>query len=114
MRAPIAVMTLILAAVMPAMSPQAGGELESRSAAMARVGAAWSPSFSPDGRRIAFVTRLSGVPQAWVVGSDGGWPDQVTAFDDPVGGLSWSPDGAWLALSVSPGGGLNTQIYLVR
>ena len=40
-------------------------DLEAVTLAMARVGAAWSPSLSPDGRRIAFVTRLSGSPQVW-------------------------------------------------
>src|SRR5881296_2452093 len=91
-----------------------GEDPERVSAAMARVGAAWSPTMSPDGKRIAFVTRLSGLPQVWVVPAEGGWPEQITSFEDPVGGVSWSPDGTWLALSVSPGGGLNTQVYLVR
>jgi dipeptidyl aminopeptidase/acylaminoacyl peptidase len=83
-------------------------------AAMARVGAAWEPSFSPDGERLAFLTRLSGTPQLWTVPSAGGWPSQVTAFDDPVSGAPWSPDGSWIAVAVAPGGGMNTQIYLVR
>ena len=26
----------------------------------------------------------------------------------------WSPNGEWLALSIAPGGGMNTQIYVVR
>jgi hypothetical protein len=42
-------------------------DLESVVTAMAKVGAAWSPSFSPRGDRIAFVTRLSGTPQLWTV-----------------------------------------------
>ncbi|HEX8694529.1 MAG TPA: S9 family peptidase [Longimicrobium sp.] len=82
--------------------------------ALAAVGAAISPSFAPDGNRIAFVTRLSGSPQVWTVASEGGWPDQVTAFDDPVSGVKWSPDGELLAVAVAPGGGLNEQVYLLR
>ena len=81
---------------------------------MAKVGRCWSPTFSPDGRQLAFVSDLTGVPQVWTVSSKGGWPRQVTSLDDQVGGVRWSPDGQWLAFSVAPGGGMNTQIYLVR
>lgn len=81
---------------------------------MAKIGSATSPSFSPDGKRVAFVSNLNGIPQVWVMPSDGGFPTLVTAFDDPVGFVSWSPDGAWLALNLAPGGGFNEQIYVVR
>ena len=46
--------------------------------------------------------------------STGGYPTLVTAFDDPVGFVRWSPDGKWLAFNVAPGGGLNEQVYVVR
>ena len=82
--------------------------------ALARLGAASAPTLSPDGARVAFVTRLSGVPQVWVAPAASGYPRQVTAFDDPVTGVLWSPDGAWLAVGVAPGGGNNGQVYLVR
>src|SRR2546430_457467 len=81
---------------------------------MARVGACRSPSFAPDGARLAFVSDLSGVPQVWIVPRTGGWPERVTALDDPVSKVRWSPDGAWLAFALAPGGGLNEQIYLIR
>ena len=82
--------------------------------AMARVGGASSPSFSPDGTRLALVSNLAGLPQVWTVPSEGGWPDLVTALADPVGAVEWSPDGAWLAFTVAPGGGMNEQVYVVR
>ena len=95
--------------------PIAGaGDLETEVARMAKIGACWSPSFSPDGSMLAFVSNLNGVPQVWAVPSGGGWPRLVTTLDDQVGGVSWSPDGVWLAFSLAPGGGMNQQIYLVR
>src|SRR5438128_1201608 len=84
-------------------------DLERSVAKMARIGACWSPSFSPNGTRLAFVSDLNGVPQIWVVPVGGGWPELVTALDDPIGSVSWSPEGAWLAFSLAPGGGMNQQ-----
>jgi dipeptidyl aminopeptidase/acylaminoacyl peptidase len=81
---------------------------------MARIGRASSPSFSPDATRLAFVSDRTGVPQVWVAPVDGGAPAQVTRGDDPVGRVTWSPDGEWLAFSLAPGGGMNTQVYVVR
>jgi len=82
---------------------------------MARVTSSNSPTLSPDGLRVAFLSNRSGVPQIWIADSDGtGLEKQVGSFQDPVTGLDWSPDGQWLALSVAPGGGLNEQIYLMH
>src|SRR5579875_3087366 len=81
---------------------------------MARVGSCSSPSFSPDGERIAFVSNLSGVPQVWTVATAGGWPRLVTTLGDTVQQVEWSPSGDWLAVSAAPGGGMNGQVYLAR
>ena len=89
-------------------------DLERSVAAMVKIGSCSNPSFSPDGKKIAFVSNMTGIPQIFVVDSAGGWPEQVTAFDDPVGGLAWSPDGAWLAFTLAPGGGMNVQVYLAK
>ncbi len=92
----------------------AADDLNRAVALMAKIGSCSSPSFSPDGKRIAFVSNMSGMPQVWVMATDAGFPTLVTAQDDPVGFVSWSPDGAWLAFNVAPGGGFNEQIYVVR
>lgn len=88
--------------------------IETSVALMARVGFCWSPSFSPDGTRIAFISNLSGLPQVWTVDAGGGWPELVTALDDQIANVSWSPDGAWLAFALAPGGGMNQQVYLIH
>jgi dipeptidyl aminopeptidase/acylaminoacyl peptidase len=97
----------------PPASP-AADDLETAVSRMSRVGFSRAPSFSPDGKTLAFVSSLSGLPQAWTVPAAGGFPRMVTSFDDPVGGVEWSPDGKWIAFNLAPGGGMNTQVYLVR
>jgi Tol biopolymer transport system component len=57
---------------------------------------------------------MSDTPQVWTAPTEGRWPTLVTALDDPVSSVEWSPSGDWLAISVSPGGGMNGQIYLFR
>ncbi len=105
---------LLLAVPLPAATPGGSTDLERAVAAMVRIGFCSGPSFSPDGKRIAFVSNLTGIPQIFTVSSQGGWPEQITAFEDPVGSVSWSPDGSWLAFSLAPGGGMNQQVYLTR
>ncbi len=88
--------------------------LEEQVKLLTRIGSCTWPSFSPDGARIAFVSTMTGLPQVWTVDAQGGWPQLVTALDDPVQSVQWSPTGEWLAISVAPGGGMNTQVSIVR
>jgi dipeptidyl aminopeptidase/acylaminoacyl peptidase len=111
---PCLVLTLLVPILSAPRAHAADDDLTATVTAMARVGRAFSPSFSPDGTRIAYIADLSGVPQVWIVPAAGGYPRQVTALADPVGGVRWSPKGEWLAISVLPGGGLNSQVYVVR
>ncbi len=87
-------------------------------ALLAKVGRCWSPSFSPsnssDLRECAFVSDLTGSPQVWRIALSGGFPEAVTAFEEQVSAVSWSPRGDWLAVESAPGGGMNAQIDLVR
>jgi dipeptidyl aminopeptidase/acylaminoacyl peptidase len=83
-------------------------------ALLSKVGRCWGPSLSPDGGEVAFVSDLNGLPQVWRVSRGGGWPEQVTALGDIVQAVSWSPRGDWMAFQMAPGGGMNSQVGLVR
>jgi dipeptidyl aminopeptidase/acylaminoacyl peptidase len=72
---------------------------------------ATSPSFSPDGKRVAFLTNITGTPQVWMINATGGWPEQMTFYSDSVGFISWSPDGTGLLFGKAKGGDENTQLY---
>jgi dipeptidyl aminopeptidase/acylaminoacyl peptidase len=111
--APMAPAAAPVAPMAPAAAP-AGGELEAEVTRMARIGGCWSPSFSPDALSLAFVSNQSGVPQVWKVAADGVRQERITSLDDPAGLVEWSPDGRFLAFTVAPGGGMNSQIYLVH
>jgi dipeptidyl aminopeptidase/acylaminoacyl peptidase len=98
--------------------PQPGDKQKADVAAavarMARVGSANSPSFSPDGKWVSFISNMSGAPQVWVVPTEGGYPRMVTSGDDPVVEAEWSPAGDGIAIAIAPGGGLNTQVYIIK
>lgn len=57
-----------------------------------------SPLFSPDGRRLAFISSRVSPSQLFVLNLDGGEAQQVTALDAGVEAITWSPDGRRLAL----------------
>jgi dipeptidyl aminopeptidase/acylaminoacyl peptidase len=76
------------------------------------VRTAGAPSLSPDGRRLAFRTQISGSPQLWVVGAAGGWPTQVT-FGEPVTFHAWSPNGEWIIYGADRGGDEREGFYLI-
>ncbi len=71
-----------------------------------------APSLSPDGRQVAFRTQISGTPQLWVVGTDGGWPRQLT-FGESVTFHEWSPAGDWIAYGSDRGGNEREGFYLI-
>jgi Tol biopolymer transport system component len=60
----------------------------------------WSeeaPRFSPDGRRVAFVSDRSGTTEIWTSGIDGKDPVQLTNLRSYVGVPRWSPDGSQIS-----------------
>jgi dipeptidyl aminopeptidase/acylaminoacyl peptidase len=111
--APIALFALAVLAA-PASADEAQ-DLRDLVVRLGKIGSCTSPSFSPDAKRLAVLCSLSGLPQVWTVPVEGGWPNQVTALDDQISAVEWSPiDPDVLAFSLAPGGGLNEQIYVVQ
>jgi Tol biopolymer transport system component len=71
-----------------------------------------SPRYSPDGKRIAFVSNRSGSDEIWVCDSDGENPIRLTSFRGPLAGSpSWSPDSKQIVFDCRPEG--NADIYAV-
>jgi dipeptidyl aminopeptidase/acylaminoacyl peptidase len=56
-------------------------------------GADESPRWSPDGRRLAFLSSRAGSPQVYVMPRDGGEARQVSRLPQSVSNLRWAPDG---------------------
>lgn len=82
-------------------SPDAGGAAAALRQITSAPGTNSSPAFSPEGRRIAFIsTRGGGEPQLFVIQVDGGEAMQVTNLASGVSGpLLWAPDGKAVAFS---------------
>ncbi|MGI8756083.1 MAG: S9 family peptidase [Acidimicrobiales bacterium] len=74
----------------------------------------WSPTLSPDARRVAFVSDRDGEPQVWTRALDGGPLVAVPLAGCRVTGVSWSPTGKWLACSVAPDGSSCAEVWVVR
>lgn len=60
-----------------------------------------SPRWSPDGQRLAFCSNRSGKKQIWLLHMDGGEAVQVTDVKQGIHDFTWSPDGKYLALTIS-------------
>ncbi|HEV8609382.1 MAG TPA: S9 family peptidase [Thermoanaerobaculia bacterium] len=57
------------------------------------------PAFSPDGRRVAFLSNHDGSSQIWTIDLSGGEPSKATSFLTEVNGFKWSPDGKWFVIA---------------
>ena len=71
------------------------------------------PSWSPDGKSIAFISNMSGRNNIWLVPAEGGWPVQLTVSDQRQSAPAWSPDGKWIAYQSDYDGDEQWDVFLV-
>ena len=71
-----------------------------------------SPSWSPDGTRLAYVSFLSGRPEIYVQNIFSAKKEKLASFKGLNNAPRWSPDGRYLALTLSKDG--NPEIYIMN
>lgn len=72
------------------------------------------PTWSPDGRRIAFVSARDGEPDIFTMNSDGTDVRRITHDSASESELAWSPKGDRIAFVRVPGGGGDREIYTIH
>jgi dipeptidyl aminopeptidase/acylaminoacyl peptidase len=75
------------------------------------IRSATGPTFSPDGRFVAFLTSVTGVSQLWQVPVGGGWPVQLTFTRESVHGAYYSPVKHELVFTMDAGGNERNQLF---
>lgn len=70
-----------------------------------------SPAWSPDGRKIAYVSFEKSKPSIWVQEVFTGKREKITSFKGINGAPAWSPDGRSLAMTLSKDG--NADIFIM-
>ncbi|MCE2448361.1 MAG: PD40 domain-containing protein [Candidatus Latescibacteria bacterium] len=71
------------------------------------------PSWSPDGRHIAFESNRDGNAEIYVMDANGGNLRNLTNASSRDGHPSWSPDGRSIAFFSERVGGGNAEIYVM-
>lgn len=71
-----------------------------------------SPSWSPDGTRLAYVSFLNGRPEIFVQNIFSSKKEKLVSFKGLNNAPRWSPDGKYLALTLSKDG--NAEIYIMN
>lgn len=71
-----------------------------------------SPAWSPDGKKLAYVSFENGKPAIYVQEVYTARRSKLTSFKGINGAPAWSPDGRYLAMTLSKGG--NPDIYVMN
>ncbi len=77
------------------------------------IRSASTPVWLDGGERLAFLSDITGTPQIWSQPLDGGWPDQLTFFQEKVWTLGAAPGGKRLICTRDIGGNERYQMFLV-
>ncbi len=77
------------------------------------VRTAHEPCFSHDGKQLAYLTNVTGVPQVWSVPVTGGWPEQRTFHQEAVRRLICDPTSDRWLYAIDAGGNERTQLRLL-
>ena len=78
------------------------------------IRSASSPSLSKDGKRLLYLTNVSGTSQIWAIDLPDGKPKQITNYEDNVGFIARSPNGDGVIFGKARGGDENTQFFWMR
>ena len=71
-----------------------------------------SPSWSPDGKKVAYVSFETGMAKVFIQEIASGKREIVLSKDTQISSPSWSPDGKYLSLTLYQDG--NAEIYILR
>ena len=71
-----------------------------------------SPSWSPDGKKVAYVTFETGLAKVYIQNIASGKRESVLSKNTQISSPSWSPDGKYLSLTIYQDG--NAEIYILR
>jgi dipeptidyl aminopeptidase/acylaminoacyl peptidase len=66
---------------------------------LTRGGSDGRPRWSPDSKRLAFVSSRGGTEQIYLLSLNGGEGDPLTTLSTGAGNEQWSPDGQWIAFT---------------
>lgn len=82
------------------------------------IRSALGATFRPDGKRIAFLTDITGTHQVWAVdipppGQPTPWPEQLTFFTERVLSVAYSPTADEMILASDVGGNERAQLFLL-
>lgn len=76
------------------------------------IKSAGSPQFSPDGKRLAYLTNVTGTSQVWMKDLPNGETKQITNYEDNVSFVRWA--GGGLIFGKARGGDENTQFFWMK
>ncbi len=71
-----------------------------------------SPSWSPDGKKVAYVSFETGIAKVFIQEISTGKREAVLSQNTQISSPSWSPDGKYLSLTLYQDG--NAEIYILR